>query len=731
MTTFAIFIISNNQHHKSLQVAKLKINYIDNKLQTNSPFIKYGLLLLTVLLICFFLPKQPRFEYEFQKGKPWNHENLISPYNFAINKTKEELDKDKQYILKTVQPIYNLQASTSKEKIDEFTTDITEKWQSSQMDTIPSLVLQDYKNKGVEILEYVYNKGILSLNNRYQNKGDDAENVSETEANYNFTLIDNNIANQKNTADCFYIESAVEYAINTIHKDDKILKKAWFEELLKNYITVNYIFNESLTNKIEQTAISNISTTRGMVQKGELIAEKDKIINNETYQKLESLRKVFDDEARISGNKTYVSLGQFLVVGLAMGLLMVFLFFFRKNIYNNNRLLLIIFIVIIAMLGVFSWALQLGISSLYFIPYCGVPIIFRILFDTRVALNIHLLMVLITALFVPNSYDFVFLQFMSGLVAIYSIKTMVKREQFLISSLLILATYIVGYIGLVLTRNGSLGNIYWGDLLPFFVSVGLTLLAYPLIYAFEKMFGIVSDLTLMELTNSNSKLLRELSLKAPGTFQHSLQVANLAEAAIYKIGGNALLIRAGALYHDIGKIVNPLYFIENQKSGTNPHQELTSEQSAQIIISHVLKGIEIAKRNQLPEVIIDFIKTHHGTTRVDYFYNEFIKNNPDKLVDETLFHYPGPIPFSKETAVLMLADSVEAAARSLKEPTKESISNLVDKIVDYKLMQKQFKNANITLKDISEVSTIFKNMLMSIYHVRIDYDLSKKKEPTS
>ncbi|GAA4512906.1 HDIG domain-containing metalloprotein [Sphingobacterium thermophilum] len=712
-------------------MAKLKINYIDNKLQNNSPWLKYGMLVLTVLLICAFLPKQPRFEYEFQKGKPWNHENLISPYNFAIMKTKEEMERDRQQVLKTVQPIYNLNPNISKEQIDQFTTDIAEKWQSSQMDTVSSLNIQTYKNKGIEILTYIYNRGVISLNNRYQTKGAEADKISETEANYNFTLVDNNIATQKNTADCFTIESAVDYAHEAIEKDASITRKKWLLEVLKNYITVNYIFNEHLTNKIEQTALSNISTTRGMVQKGELIAEKDKIVNNETYQKLESLRKVFEDEARISGNKTYVSLGQFLVVGLAMALLMVFLFYFRRNIYNNNRLLAIIYIVILGMLGVFSWAMNLKISSLYFIPYCGVPIIFRILFDTRVALNIHLLMVLITALFVPNSYDFVFLQFMSGLVAIYSIKTMVKREQFLISSLLILATYIVGHIGLVLTRNGLLSSIYWGDILPYFVSVGLTLLAYPLIYAFEKMFGIVSDLTLMELTNSNSKLLRELSLKAPGTFQHSLQVANLAEAAIYKVGGNSLLVRAGALYHDIGKILNPRYFIENQKTGVNPHEELTSEQSAQIIISHVIKGIEIAKRHKLPEVIIDFIKTHHGTTRVDYFYKECIKNNPDKLVDESLFHYPGPIPFSKETAVLMMADSVEAAARALKEPTQESISNLVDNIIQYKLDQKQFVNANITLKDISDVSTIFKNMLMSIYHVRIDYDLGKRKEPAA
>lgn len=686
------------------------------------------MVVFTVILICVFLPKQPRFEYEFQKGKAWNHDNLVSPYNFAILKTKEELSRDRQHILKTVQPIYNLQSVVSKEQIDQFITDIAEKWQSSQMDTIKTISIDQYKASGVELLTHIYSKGVLSLNNRYQNKGADSEKITETDANYNFTLINDNVASQKNTVDCFSIETANDYIKSKLQTDEKVVYKKWLAEVLKNYITVNYIYNEALTDKIEQTALSNISTTRGMVQKGELIAERDKIVNNDTYQRLESLRKVFEDEAKILGNKNYVTLGQFLLVGLAMSLLMVFLYFFRLQVYQNNRLLSIIFIVILAMLGVLSWAIHLKISSLYLIPYCGVPIIFRILFDTRVALNIHLLMVLIAALFVPNSYDFVFLQFMSGLVAIYSIKTMVKREQFLISSLLILATYIIGHIGLVLTRNGSFVNIYWSDILPYVVSVGLTLLAYPLIYAFEKLFGIVSDLTLMELTNSNSKLLRELSLKAPGTFQHSLQVANLAEAAIYKIGGNPLLIRAGALYHDIGKMINPLYFIENQKSGTNPHEELTSEQSAQIIISHVLKGIEIAKRNLLPEVIIDFIKTHHGTTRVDYFYHEFIKNNPDKLVDETIFKYPGPIPFSKETAVLMMADSVEAAARSLKEPTKESINTLVDKIIDHKLLQKQFENANITMKDIHDVGLIFKSMLMSIYHVRIDYDLTKKKE---
>jgi putative nucleotidyltransferase with HDIG domain len=253
----------------------------------------------------------------------------------------------------------------------------------------------------------------------------------------------------------------------------------------------------------------------------------------------------------------------------------------------------------------------------------------------------------------------------------------------------------------------------------------LTLLAYPLIYVFEKLFAITSEITLMELSNTNSTLLRELAFKAPGTFQHSLQVANLAEAAIYKIGGNTLLVRAGALYHDIGKMENPQYFIENQNSGINPHDKLTYDKSAQIIIQHVYRGVEIARKNQIPELLIDFIRTHHGNTRVDYFYQSFLKNFPEKSVDEKIFRYPGPIPFTKETAVLMLADSVEAASRSLKNPNEKAITELVDRIIDYKLAQNQLIESDITLKDIQLIKQIFKTMLMSIFHVRISYTLEK------
>src|SRR5690606_25046383 len=437
------------------------------------------------------------------------------------------------------------------------------------------------------------------------------------------------------------------------------------------------LFNEQLTNKLEADALANISITRGMVQKGELIISEGSTINNEVYQKIESLRTAYEEEARIGGAIEIVVLGQVLIVGLIILLLMLFLYLFRSDIFNNNRLLTLILVVVTSMLVLLSWAVDVKLPNLYFIPFCIVPIILRVLFDTRMALNIHMLMVLIAAFFVPNSFEFVFLQLTAGMVAIYSIKTLVKREQFLLSATFILATYIIAFLGMVLIRNGSFDDVKWVDFVPFIVSVLLTLLAYPLIYAFERYFGITSDVTLMELTNTNSRLLREMSYKAPGTFQHSLQVANLAEAAIYKIGGNALLIRAGALYHDIGKVMNPQYFIENQTKGYNPHDGLTFEQSAQIIISHVTKGIEMARKANLPEEIIDFIKSHHGTTRVDYFYQSYIKTFPEKFVDEDLFHYPGPIPFSKETAVLMLADSVEAASRSLKEPDAKSISGLV------------------------------------------------------
>jgi putative nucleotidyltransferase with HDIG domain len=634
--------------------------------------------------------------------------DLYSPYNYAIQKTSEEIEEDKNEVLNSVLPVYQYDSEISPKSIEAFNSEFESKWISIGID---NNLKERYQALGNIILQKVYEKGIINPVLKYQRNG----------LNYNLSLIKKNISTQLNTADVFNINSAAQFVKQQIKSDFQIRNPDWLIKLITNHLKANYVYNEILTEKLENDALNNISTTRGMVQKGELVIANGTMVNTGTYQKLESLRGAYEEDAKVAGDKRLIFLGQLLLVGLVISILMVFLYLFRKDIYADNRQISLILLVITGMLLTLSWAIRIKVPSVYYIPFCIVPIIIRILFDTRLAKNIHLLVVLIAGFFVPNSFEFAFLQITAGMVAIYSIKNLIKREQFLISALLILLNYFIVFLGISLIRDGSIQEIEWINFVPFVFSVLLSLLAYPLIYAFERMFGITSDVTLMELTNTNSKLLRDLAFKAPGTFQHSLQVANLAEAAIFKIGGNALLVRAGALYHDIGKIVNPQFFIENQIMGINPHDSISYEQSAQIIIQHVKQGVEIARKNQIPEMLIDFISTHHGNTRVDYFYQSYLKNFPEKFVDENIFRYPGPIPFSKETAVLMLADSVEAASRSLKEPDSSSISDLVERIIDYKLNQDQLNDSDITLKDIETIKMIFKTMLMGIYHVRIDY----------
>ena len=666
------------------------------------------MMFLCVFIITIFLPKQVRFRFEYEKGKTWMQKDLYSPYNYAIQKTSEEIEEDKNEILHSVLPIYQYDSEISPKSIEAFNSEFQSKWISSGID---NNLKEKYQSLGNNLLQKVYDKGLINTVLKYQRNG----------LNYNLSLINKNISSQLNTADVFNITSATQFIKQQVKSDFQIRNPDWLLKLITNHLKVNYVYNEILTEKLENDALNNISTTRGMVQKGELVIANGTMVNTGTYQKLESLRGAYEEDAKVAGDKRLILLGQLLLVGLIISILMVFLYLFRKDIYADNRQISLILLVITGMLLTLSWAIRIKVPSVYYIPFCILPIIIRILFDTRLAKNIHLLVVLLAGFFVPNSFEFAFLQITAGMVAIYSIKNLIKREQFLISALLILLNYFIVFLGISLIRDGSLLEIEWVNFVPFVFSVLLSLLAYPLIYAFERVFGITSDVTLMELTNTNSKLLRDLAFKAPGTFQHSLQVANLAEAAIFKIGGNALLVRAGALYHDIGKIVNPQFFIENQIMGINPHDSISYEQSAQIIIQHVKQGVEIARKHQIPEMLIDFISTHHGNTRVDYFYQSYLKNFPEKFVDENIFRYPGPIPFSKETAVLMLADSVEAASRSLKEPDSSSISDLVERIIDYKLNQDQLNDSDITLKDIETIKMIFKTMLMGIYHVRIDY----------
>lgn len=669
--------------------------------------LKFLMMALSICIIVWTLPKQAKFRYEIEKGKIWTQSDLVSPYNFAILKTPEEIDADRKTILAGITPIYQLNTSVANQQLENFKTDFEIKWHGAGL---AEKLKADYEQTGYDLLKHIYDVGLLKLNPKYQ----------QYSTNYAITILDKNVGVDKNTSDLFNRETALAYC-NQYLAEKKNVDKSFLLDLIINRLQSNLIYDNVLTSRLEKEALESLSATRGMVQKDEILVTKGAIVNDEVYQKLESYKKAFEDDSRVNGDRRLVMLGQFLLVSTSIVLLMIFLYLFRKDIYDDNRLVSLILLVITGMLAGLSLAIKLQMPNLYYIPYCIVPIIIRILFDTRLALNIHLLVVLIAGFFVPNSFEFAYYQLIAGMVSIYSIKNIIRREQFLTSALIITFSYFVSFIGISFIREGTFVNINWADFVPFAVSVLLTLLAYPLIYLFEKVFAITSDLALMELTNTNSPLLRELAFTAPGTFQHSLQVANLAENAIFSIGGNALLVRAGALYHDIGKLENPLYFIENQISGFNPHDKLSYEESAQIIIRHVSKGVEMAEKANVPEIVIDFIRTHHGETRVDYFYQSYLKNFPEKMINDKIFRYPGPIPFTKEGGVLMLADSVEAASRSLKEPDEKSISNLVDKIVKYKLDQEQLKDSAITLKDIETIKTIFKKMLMSIYHVRIDY----------
>lgn len=675
----------------------------------NQVLFKFMMMFVCVLIIVLVLPKGGKFKYEFEKGKPWMHETLIAPFDFAIEKSEEDILVEKNSVINAIVPYYSLSEKLIDTVKAEFHSDFNKKW-AVKYGIRNETVKRINRTFCLEFLQGIYKNGIIVIDYLHKDKS----------ADMRIYVLNGYIAEASLIRNHFTREAALNLLRSKL-ENNRDMDSALILSVFENVLRPNLQYNEGLTQKVIQEEISNISLSRGMVQKDEVIIEKGTIVDLDKFQMLESFRNEYQRRSSLTGNKSIISIGQFLLVSLIIILLMVFLALFRKDVFKDNRQMFLILMIVTIMLVVLSWAIKLNFPTLYFIPYCIVPIIIRVLFDTRLALYIHLLVVIIAGFFVPNGFEFVFLQITAGMVAIYSIKTLLKRSQFLVSAVLIFLTYSIAFIGISIIHEGIIASIRLENLWWFAVSVVLTLLAYPLIYAFERLFQITTEVTLMELTNTNNSLLRELSFKAPGTFQHSLQVANLAEAAIYQIGGNSLLVRAAALYHDIGKMENPAYFIENQSKGINPHDNVTYEESAKIIIQHVYKGVELARKFRMPESIIDFIKTHHGNTRVDYFYQSYLKNYPEKLVDENVFRYPGPIPFTREQAVLMLADSVEAASRSLKEPDAENIDLLVERIIDYKLEQNQLINSDITIREIAIVKKIFKNMLMSIYHIRIDY----------
>ena len=495
--------------------------------------------------------------------------------------------------------------------------------------------------------------------------------------------------------------------------------KASIQVLLRSVIRPNLSLNATLTQQANKESAKMISEVRGRVGKGTIIIAKGELATTEKINILNSLKSEFESQVGSVSSNNWILFAYTILTAIALLMLLLFIRKYRSEIYENNTKVTFILFNVVVVVLLTTWAVQYGSTFVYLVPICVLPLILKTFFDARLGLFTHVITVLLLGFVVEHGFEFVFLQIIAGIVTILTVSELYKRVNLFISVGQITLIYLVTYFAFFMIQKGNIEEL---DLEPFgfFALNGLaTLFVLPLIYAYEKMFGLVSDVSLLELTDTNSLLLKELSNKAPGTFHHSLNVANLAEAVANEVQANAMLVRVGALYHDIGKMKNPTYFIENQSTGINPHNELEPKDSAQIIINHVIDGIELAKKHNLPDRIIDFIRTHHGTTMTYYFYSKEKAKNP--MVRKQDFVYPGPKPFSKETAILMMCDSVEAASRSMPVITAHTIDQLVERIIGKQIETDQFLNANITFREIMQIKKVLKHKLANIYHLRIEY----------
>jgi putative nucleotidyltransferase with HDIG domain len=492
-----------------------------------------------------------------------------------------------------------------------------------------------------------------------------------------------------------------------------------FVELFFDLVSDNLVLDKDFTQRTLDEELGKVSTVRGSISKETLIISKGEIVEGDKFKILQSLESEYESQVWSDANYNWILGAYTMLVALALLMLLLFLRKYRNTVFENNTKVTFIFFNIILMVVLTTLVVNYDSNYIYVVPLCILPLVLKAFFDARLGLFAHVITVLLLGFVVPNNYEYMFLQIIAGIVTILTVSELYKRANLFISVGQITLVYIVAYFAFFVIHEGSIDTLNWETFLLFVLCGLATLFVQPLIYAYEKLFGLVSDVSLLELSDTNTKLLKELSNRAPGTFHHSLNVANLAEAAANEIEANAMLARVGALYHDIGKMNNPTFFTENQSTGINPHDELSSRESTDIIVNHVIEGIEIAKKYNLPDRVIDFIRTHHGTSVVYYFYNK--ERNLDENVNSEDFMYPGPRPFSKETAILMMCDSVEAASKSLKEPSSTKIDGLVENIINKQIENNQFLNADITFKEIQSIKKVLKHKLANIYHLRIEY----------
>lgn len=676
---------------------------LDLLFRNQSLIYKYILYVVAIILIVFLLPKGGKFKYEFQKGKPWQYETLYAPFDFSVSKSVEELDAEKRAIRENQVPYYQYEETIVINALEEISSKVDQLVLQNEERKLDTLY---YKKTISTIIESIYTRGVVRKSDLIYSSD-------------NIYIVKNNKSELVTKDQVFTLQTVFEYIDSRLSALGFENQLADFQSIFIDLINPNLSLDNNLTNKDIMDKISKVSTNKGFVDKGKLIVLKGEVVESDNFSVLSSLKGEYQSTLWSEINYYFIIGGYTVLVAMVLMMLMLFLFKYRVSIFRDNTKVTFVFFNMILMVLVTSLMVKIQVDFLYVVPLCVLPIILKTFFDPRLGLYVHVLTVLILGFIVPNSFEFIFLQILAGIVTILSVRELYKRTNLFITVAQITGVYILGYIAFHIIHEGGVDSIQFTTLGLFVLNGMITLFVQPLVYIYEKTFGLVSDVSILELSDTNTPLLKEMSNVAPGTFNHSLQVANLAEAAANEIGADAMLVRVGALYHDIGKMLNPMYFTENQISSVNPHDELSPEDSAKIIIDHVVDGIELAKKHNLPDRLIDFIRTHHGQTQVYYFYKKAQELNEE--VDVKNFSYPGPLPFSKETAILMMADSVEAASKSLKNPTYEEISDFVERIIDTQMAANQFSNSNITFKDILDIKKTLKKKLTNIYHLRIEY----------
>ncbi|WP_411767416.1 HD family phosphohydrolase [Winogradskyella sp. A3E31] len=672
--------------------------------RNHSLFYKLLLFLSTTLLIVYLFPKTGKFRYDFEKGKPWQSENYYAPFDFAIKKSDALILSERKQTEESSPIFFNVDSSVEDEVLESYISEFNLYFPDS---TVYDSEASRLFNVGKNALNNFYKYGLLSTTYNYRQ-------------DRLCIIVENNVQkDQVLFQDFFNIDSISQYLKEQLQQNELSTYSSDFISLFFNILKPNVQLNQNLTESKLDEELEKISPTRGNIESGTLIIAKGQVVEDRQYNILRSLKSEFESQTWNTANYNWVLVAYTLLVALALLMLLLFLRKYRMDVFLNNTKVTFIFFNMVSMIVLTTLVISYNSKYIYVVPLCIMPLVLKAFFDARLGLFAHVLTVLLLGFIVPNSYEYMFLQIIAGIVTILTVSELYKRANLFISVGQITMIYIIAYFAFFVIHEGQVSTLKW-DTFGLFILGGLaTLFVQPLIYIYEKIFGLVSDVSLLELSDTNTKLLKELSNKAPGTFHHSLNVANLAEASANEIGANSMLVRVGALYHDIGKMKNPTYFTENQSTGINPHDELSPKESARVIVNHVINGIEIAKKNNLPDRIIDFIRTHHGTSMVHFFYMK--SKSIDDSVDEDDYRYPGPTPFSKETAILMMCDSVEAASKSLKSPTSSKINDFVESIIDKQLDTGQFLNANITFKEIQSIKKVLKVKLANIYHLRIEY----------